>query len=127
MPDRQCSWLDPPGGRRRLAGLEHEHRLSASERVRRARDRLDGEAAALDARLRVAREKRQVRVALVEPQRDLRLSVRMPELDAGEPVVAALEVGEGVVDLGGPDRLRGEEVVLRALDALGAHRDATLV
>src|SRR5262249_61456614 len=117
----------PPDGRRRLAGLEHDDRLTASERVGRAGDRLDGEAAAVDARLSVAREERQVGIALVQPERDLRLSVRTAELDAGKTVVVALEVGEGVVDLRHADRLGAEEVVLRALDALRVGRNATIV
>src|SRR5262245_1304510 len=123
MRDRRRSRLDPPGGRRRLAWLEYDDRLAGPERVRRACNRLDGEAAAGDAGVRVAREERQIGIALVEPERDLRASVRMSELDAGEAVVAALEVREGVVDLRLPDRLRAEEVVFRALDALGAHGD----
>ena len=82
-------------------------RITASpraERVRRAGHRLDGEAAPVDVRQRVAGEEHHVPVGLVQPERQPG-AVGGAELDAGEAVVA-LEVGEAVVEPRRADRPR---------------------
>src|SRR6478672_11954559 len=51
----------------------------------------------------------------------------MAKLDTREPVVAAFEIGEGVVQLPRADRLGSAEVELAALHRRSAHRHAALV
>ena len=93
-----CPGAMPHGAGRGVARLEPDQRLAGPEGVRRAGHRLDGEAAAAHVGQRVAREEHQVRVALVDPEREPRVRLGVRELDAGEAVRVALEVGEGVVE-----------------------------
>src|SRR5262245_37762820 len=95
---------DAPDAARRLAGLEYEHAVSGPERVGRARHRLDGEAAAPHTRELVAREELDVRIAVVQPEREGRTRVRIPELDSGDAARVALEIRVGVVELGRSDQ-----------------------
>ena len=50
-----------------------------------------------------------------------------PELDAGDPILVALEVGEGGVELRRADRSGLAEVVLRSIDCARAGRNAVLI
>ena len=86
--------------------IELDDRPAGTERVRRARHRLDGEAPPAHVGQRVAGEEHQVVVALVDPQRQPRRRSRVAELDAREAVVVTLEVGERVVELRRADRPR---------------------
>ena len=92
--------VDPPGAREGPAGLQADQRLARPERVRWAGHRLDREAAPVDVGKRVAGEQHQVRVGLVDPERQARRPSAVAERDASEPVAVALEIGEGVVELG---------------------------
>jgi hypothetical protein len=117
----------PPNGRDRGARFQPDQRVAGPERVRRARHRLDGEAAPVHVGERVAGEHHQVLVGLVDPQCDPRSVGGVAELDAGEPVLVPLEVGERVVEDGGADRPRPPEVVLRTFDLCRARRQPTRV
>jgi hypothetical protein len=71
-------------------------------------------------------EQHQVPVALVYPEGEPAPAAGVREFDASD-AVDALEVGEGVVELGLADRSRLAEVVVGAVDRSGAGRDAAFV
>ena len=119
--------IDAPAAREGLARLQPDQPLAAPKRVRWTRHRLDGEAAPVHVRKRIAREHHHVRILLVDPERELAAPVRVSQLDASSAVLVAPEVGEGMVQDGRADRPRLAEVVVRALDRDASNRDAALV
>src|SRR5581483_12366377 len=95
---RRCG-MDAPAAPERLARLEAQESLARPERVRRARHRLDCEAAPVDSR-QVAREELDERERVVEPEDGV------ADADAGEAVEVAFELGERRVDPARADALR---------------------
>ena len=68
---------EPPHADEGAAGVEHDQVFTRSEGIRRAGHRLDGQAAPGDVRQRVAGEQHQPAVALVHPQREPAVAVRL--------------------------------------------------
>jgi len=83
--------------RARRAWLQPDQSVPGSKCVRRTGHRLDGKTAPIDVGKRVAAEKHQVRVALVDPERDLSPVVRISEFNTSEAILIPLKVGERIV------------------------------
>jgi len=93
-----ASGCDAPCARQRGAWFQPDQILPASKCVRRTGHRFDGKAATVEVRNRVATENHQVRVALVDPERDLHSAVPISELHTSEASLIALKVGERMVE-----------------------------
>ena len=101
--------VNAPAAREGLIRLEPDQPLAAAKRVGRTRHRLDRDAASVHVRKRIAREHHHVGVLLIDPERELAAPLGVSQLDASPAVVAALEVGEGVVQHGRADRASAGE------------------
>jgi hypothetical protein len=122
-----ASASDAPCARERRAWLQPDQSVPGSKCVRRTGHRLDGKTAPINVGKRVAAEKHQVRVALVDPERDLSPVVRISEFNTSEAIVIPLKVGERMVQRCRADPPRLLKIVLRALHGLCTEREATLV
>src|SRR5262249_16139991 len=83
--------------------------------VWRTRHRFDGKTATVEVRKGVATENHQVRLALVDPERDLHSAVRISELHTSEAIVIALKVGERMVEPRRADPTQLLNIAFRAL------------
>ena len=92
-----ASVSDAPSARQRGAWLQPGQSVSGSKCVRRTGHGFNGKTATVEVRKRVATENHQVRVALVDPERDLHSAVRISELHTSEAILIALKVGERMV------------------------------
>ena len=100
-----ASASDAPCALERGAWLQPDQSVHGSKCVRRTGHRLDGKTATVDVGKRVTAEEHQVRVALVDPKRDLRSVVRISELHTSEAFFVPLEIGERMVEpVGRPRR-----------------------
>src|SRR5262249_25803818 len=98
----------------------------ASRTPWRTGHRLDGKTATVDVGKRVTAEEHQVRVALVDPKRDLRSVVRISELHTSEAIMIPLKVGERMVERSRADPPRLPKIVFRVLHGVRVDRKAAL-
>src|ERR1700731_1395477 len=106
---------DAPCARKRGTWLQPDQGVPGPKCVRRAGHGLDGKAAPVDVGKRVAAEKHQVGVALVDPERDPSSVVRISELDTSEAILVPVEIGECVVERRRADPPRLPEIIFRVL------------
>src|SRR6516225_4560988 len=122
-----ASASDTPCARRRGAWFQPDQSAPGSKCVWRTRHRFDGKTATVEVRKEVATENHEVRIALVDPERDLHSAVRVSELHTSEAILIALKVGERMVEPRQADPPRLLKIVLRALHAIRSDGKPALV
>jgi hypothetical protein len=93
----------------------------------RSAGKLDGKAATADVWKRIAAEKHQVRVTLVDPKGDFCFAVRIAELHTSEAIRVPLKVCKCVVELYRADPFRLPKIVFGSLQGFPPDRKAALV
>src|SRR5262249_16254703 len=101
--------------------------VARSKCVRRTGHGLDGKAATVDVGKRITAEQHQVRVAVVDPERDLSSVVRIAQFYTSEAILISLKIGERMVEHNGPNPPRLPKIVFRALHGVRADRKAAVV
>src|SRR6516165_9370673 len=123
----RASASDTPCARQRGAWFQPDQSVPGSKCVWRTRHRFDGKTATVEVWKGVASENHEVRITLVDPERDLRSAVRISELHTSEAILIALKVGERVVE---PCRANPPwllKIVFRALHGLRSDGKPALV
>ena len=110
----RSSASDTPCARQRGAWFQPDQSVLGSKCVRRTRHRFDGKTATVEVRKGVATENHEVRVALVDPERDLHSAVRISKLHTSEAILIALKVSERMVEPRRADPPRLLKIVLGA-------------
>ena len=87
-----------PSARERGTWLEPDQVLAGPKCIRRTGHRLNRQAATAYVGQRVAAEEHQITVALVHPERDLSVVVRISEHHTRQTILISLEVGERMVE-----------------------------
>lgn len=121
------SRLNAPCTRERGTWLEPDQVLAGPKCIRRTGHRLNGQAATAYVRQRVATEEHQITVALVHPERDLSVVVRISEHHARQTILISLEVGERMVERCRADRSGFPKIIRRAFRGFRADRKTAFV
>ena len=111
----RTSGSDTPCARQRGVWFQPDESVPGPKCVRRTRHRFDGKTATVEVRKGVATENHEVRIALVDPERDLRSAVRISEHHTRKAILIALKVGECMVEPRRADPPRLLKIVLSAL------------
>jgi hypothetical protein len=123
----RASASNTPCAHQRGAWFQSDQRVPGSKRVRRTRHRFNSKTATVEVRNGVATENHEVRIALVDPERDLHSAIRISELYTSEAILTALEVGERMVEPRRVDPPRLLKIVLRALHEVRSDGKPALV
>ena len=120
------SRLNAPCTRERGTWLEPDQVLAGPKCIRRTGHRLNGQAATAYVGQRVAAEEHQITVALVHPERDLSVVVRISEHHARQTILISLEVGERMVERCRADPSGFPKIVRRAFRGFRRSEDRVL-
>ena len=83
--------------------LQPDQRNPGSEGIWRASHRFDCKTATADVGKRVSTKEHQIRIAVINPEQDLKSAVRILELHASDSILVPLKVGERMVEHGRTD------------------------